>query len=337
MQQKITELFLLPLTMSTGVNKILKIFPASDLNFKSLKKMKTILYIITLILLIISLPTYAQINSLKENILQIINKKNAEVGVSISGMEDKDTLNINNDKHFPLQSIFKFHLALTVLNRVDKRKLSLSQKIYIRKSDLLLNTWSPLREKYPNGNIEIPLAEILKYTISESDNNGCDILFRLIGGTKTVNDYIHKIGIKNFAIAATEEEMHKEWNVQFSNWTIPKSTNDLLILFYNKKYISKTSFDFLWEIMIETSTGKKRIKGLLPEGTLVAHKTGTSGTNEQGVTSAINDIGIVTLPNGKHFAISVFVSNSKENNEINEKIISEISKVTWDYFISKAK
>ena len=29
--------------------------------------------------------------------------------------------------------------------------------------------------------------------------------------------------------------------------------------------------------MIETSTGKNRIKGQLPEGTIVAHKTGSSG------------------------------------------------------------
>jgi beta-lactamase class A len=89
--------------------------------------------------------------------------------------------------------------------------------------------------------------------------------------------------------------------------------------------------------MCETSTGKERIKGQLPTGTLVAHKTGTSGTNAQGITAAINDIGIVTLPNGNHFVISVYVSNSKENTQTNEKIISDISKLVWDYFVSEMK
>ena len=89
--------------------------------------------------------------------------------------------------------------------------------------------------------------------------------------------------------------------------------------------------------MLETTSGKNRIKGQLPRGTLVAHKTGTSDTNEKGVTAAINDIGIVTLPNGKHFAISILVSNSKEKYETNEKIISGISKLAWDYFIQKTK
>ncbi len=86
--------------------------------------------------------------------------------------------------------------------------------------------------------------------------------------------------------------------------------------------------------MTATSTGVNRIKGRLPAGTPVAHKTGTSDTNAEGVTAAINDIGIVTLPNGEHVAISVFVANSKESNATNEKIIADIAKLVWDHFAS---
>jgi beta-lactamase class A len=89
--------------------------------------------------------------------------------------------------------------------------------------------------------------------------------------------------------------------------------------------------------MSGTSTGKGRIRGQLPEGTPVAHKTGTSDTNKQGITAAINDIGIVTLPDGRHFAIGIFVSNSKENEATNEKIIADITKLAWDYFVNKPK
>lgn len=276
-------------------------------------------------------------DSLKQKIEQIISTKNADVGVSISGIEDLDSLSVNGNRHFPLQSVFKFHIALTVLNEVDRGRLFLNQEIQVTKTDLLPDTWSPLREKYPNGNIKISLAEILNYTVSQSDNNGCDILLRLIGGAKIVNDYIHQLGIKNIAIAANEEEMHKAWNVQFSNWTTPAAATELLKLFYERKILSEKTYDYLWKMMAETPTGKKRIKGQLPPGTLVAHKTGTSDTNDQGVTAAVNDIGIVTLPNGKHFAIGVFVSNSKENEETNEKIISDISKLAWDYFTDKTK
>lgn len=275
--------------------------------------------------------------SLRKQIEQLLAKKNARVGVSFSGIEKKDTLTINGSSHFPLQSVFKFPIALKVLHVVDQKKLSLDQKIYIRKSDLLPDTWSPLRDKYPDGNVKIPLAEIIRFMVSESDNNACDILLRLVGGAKTVNDYIHELGIKNIAIRYNEEEMHREWNVQFSNWTTPVATTRLLKLYYDGKILSAKSYDFLWKVMCETSTGKERIKGQLPTGTLVAHKTGTSGTNAQGITAAINDIGIVRLPNGNHFVISVYVSNSKENTQTNEKIISDISKLVWDYFVSEMK
>jgi beta-lactamase class A len=85
--------------------------------------------------------------------------------------------------------------------------------------------------------------------------------------------------------------------------------------------------------MKQTSTGTDRLKGNLPEGTVVAHKTGSSGVHKQtGITGASNDIGIVFLPDGRHFFISVFVTNSKENGETNARIIADIAKASWDYF-----
>lgn len=286
-------------------------------------------------IILISSSAFAQKDSLKQKIEEIISVKKADVGISIYGIESKDSLSINGNKHYPMQSVFKFHIALKILNLVDNGKLMLQQKVFIKKSDLLPNTWSPIREDYPEGNINLPLSEILKYTVSQSDNNGCDILLNLIGGPKIVNDYIHNLGIKDISIQANEEEMHKDWNIQFLNWTTPNAASDLLLLFFKKKILSKSSFDFLWKIMTETTTGKNAIKGQLPEGTLVAHKTGSSGVNDHGITAAANDIGIVKLPNGKHFIISIFVSNSKENFEANQKIISDIAKAAWDYFVNK--
>ncbi len=85
-----------------------------------------------------------------------------------------------------------------------------------------------------------------------------------------------------------------------------------------------------------TKTGKNRLRGQLPKETIVAHKTGWSGKHKgTGITAAVNNIGIVFLPNREHFAISVFVTESKEDFKTNEKIISDISKVAWDYFVEK--
>lgn len=287
---------------------------------------------ISLLFLLLSAFAFAQSSLLEQKINSIIKDKKATVGISVLGFENGFTYNKNADKKLPMQSVFKFHIATTVLNFVDNGKLSLDQKIVLTKSNLLENTWSPLRDKYPNGNIEVPLSEILEYTVAKSDNNGCDIMLKLLGGTSAVQKFMDSKKVKGFRIRYNEAEMHKDWNAQYENYTTMKSAVDVLKKFYDGKLLSKKSTDYLMKVMLSTSTGKNKLIEQLPENTAVARKTGASGKNNAGLTGAENEIAIVTLPNGKHYAIAVFVSNSMETGEVNCKMISDISKTFWDYF-----
>lgn len=271
-------------------------------------------------------------DQLRTDIVNIVEKANGTIGVAIKNLETGDTLTINNSHQFPMQSVYKFPLAMAVLSMVDSGKLSIDQKIHVAKTDLLPNTWSPLRDKYPEGKFDLSLSEIIAYTVSQSDNNGCDMLFRLIGGTSNADEFVHKLGVSEISIKGTEEEMHKDWNVQFTNWCKPSAITQLLELFYKKQVLSQTSNDFLWKQMVETTTGPNRIRGLLPNETVVAHKTGYSGKNEDGLTAAVNDIGIIELPNGQHIAIAVFVSNATVADSISERVIADIAKATYTYY-----
>ena len=234
-----------------------------------------------------------------------------------------------------MQSVFKFHIALAVLSEVDKGKLSLDQKILINKDDLLPDDfWSPLRDENPNGG-SFTIERLIQYSVSHSDNTACDVLIRLIGTPKTVEEYFTKNNIQDIQITFNEEDMQAKWENMFQNWTTPKAASETLKMFYENKnnLLSKNSYHFFWKTNIETTTGANRIKAQLPEETTVAHKTGWSGTNkETGITAAVNDIGIVFLPNGEYFIISVFVSESKESFDTNEKIIADIAKATYDFY-----
>ncbi len=301
--------------------------------------MAKLFHLTGLLFLLIICQTSAQTtDSLRQKIQQIVSTKNAVVGVSIIGNNGKDTLSINGERHYPLQSVFKFHIALALLSQIDKGKFSFNQKIEILKKDLLPNLYSPIRDDYPNG-ATLPISKIIEYTVSKSDNVGCDVLLRLIGGPQVVEDYLMKNNFQNVSIKFNEEVQQNNWDLQFQNWTTPKAANELLTAFYfnKKKLLSKKSYDFIWKVMRETETGKNRLKGQLPKSTIVAHKTGSSGANKEGLTAAVNDIGMVFLPNGKHFFISVFVTNSKEDADTNEKIIADIAKATWDYFSTQTK
>ncbi|MBU8882497.1 class A beta-lactamase, subclass A2 [Kaistella sp. DKR-2] len=285
--------------------------------------------------LFISVLNFSQ--NLKKEILKITKDKNATVAVSVKGIDFPYEFNNENaDKKLPMLSVFKFHIAAAVLNEVDHGKLKLDQKIPLKKSDLLENTHSPLRDKYPNANVELTVDEIIKYTVAQSDNNGCDILLRLIGGTQTVQKFMDSKGIKKFQIKYNEEWMHKGKEYLYPNYTTVKSLSLLYKSFFEKKILSEKSTAYLMNIMLGTTTGANKLKEQLPAGTAIAHKTGSSG-KDGNLTIAENDSGIITLPDGKHYAITVFVIDSTESEAVNTKMISDISKKVWDYFNSTHK
>ncbi|HAP36284.1 MAG TPA: hypothetical protein DCQ28_10200 [Bacteroidetes bacterium] len=127
--------------------------------------------------------------------------------------------------------------------------------------------------------------------------------------------------------------MHTDWNIQYRNYSSPYAMAKLLAKFYRDSILFQKSREYLWNVMVKTTTGAKRLKGKLPEGTIVGHKTGSSGTNENGLTAATNDVGIVILPNKMPIAIVVFVSDSNAKEIIREEIIADIAKAVWDAYV----
>jgi len=271
----------------------------------------------------------AQNNALMDTIRTLAKEADGMVGVAVLYPERNGSISLHGDDHFPMQSVFKFPLALKILHDVDNGRLSLDRKIHIDKTDWVAGTWSPMRDQYKSGTVDISLREILRYTVSASDNNGCDILFRLAGGPGKVNDYIHRLGIKDIAIVATEAEMAMKWDVQYGNWCTPNAMAALLRLYLGGGVLTPPSSELLMEFLKAGSTGPHRIKGLLPPGTVVAHKTGTSDTNEKGITAATNDVGIIFLPGGRHLILVVYIRDSRGDEKIREGVIARIASAVW--------
>jgi beta-lactamase class A/beta-lactamase class A VEB len=286
-----------------------------------------------LLLLLLSSSIFAQNQPLEQQISDFLKDKKATVGVAVNFENGKEEAYINPDKHLPMQSTFKFMIGLKVMEQVEKGKLSLSQIINIPKTTMQTDLYSPIKDKYPNG-ASLKLSEILKYTVASSDNVGCDLLLDLIGGPTEVERFVKKMGISDIAIVHNEKVMQSNWENQFQNWSTARAMNQIFINFFDKKskpILSKKSLDYLYEIMVKTETGQKRIKGLLPKNIVVSHKTGTSGT-QNGISAATNDFGIIVLPSGKRIYITVMVSDSKENTETNELIIAKIARMAFDHF-----
>ncbi|MFV0588546.1 class A beta-lactamase, subclass A2 [Bacteroides reticulotermitis] len=288
---------------------------------------------VSLLCLLLPVGLHARHSELNTRLAQAIEGKKAEVGIAVI-IDGKDTIALNNETRYPTMSVYKFHQALALANYMEQRNLPFETILGITQSDLKPDTYSPLRDQYPNGGINMSVAELLKYTLQQSDNNACDILFRYQGGTEAVNRYIHSLGITDCLISATEEEMHQDLERCYQNWTTPVAAAGLVDLFLRKPLFGAAYKDFIYQTMVECQTGKDRLPApLTDKGLIIGHKTGTGGLNAQGQLIGTNDIGFILLPNGHRYSIAVLIKDSEENPQATSSLIGEISRIVYEYVL----
>jgi beta-lactamase class A len=247
-------------------------------------------------------------------------------------MENGEHAALHGQQRFPMQSVYKLPIAMALLQMVDRGKLTLDQKIPVGQDALVPDPiHSPIREQYPHGDVSLSVRDLLRYTIVESDGTASDVLLRLLGGPQRVTAYLRTLGVQDLMVATTEKAMAQSQTIQYRNWATPEGAIRLLVALQKGRGLSAASRTLLLGLMTETGTGPHRIRGLLPAGTIVAHKTGTSGTVD-GVTRATNDVGLVTLPDGRHLAIAVFVSDTRADEATRDGVIARIARAAWDHW-----
>lgn len=248
------------------------------------------------------------------------------VGVGAVLLETGDTVYVDRKGQYPMQSVYKLPIAMAVLQMVDQGKVRIDQEVSITPNDFVRQGFhSPIRNANPQG-IILPLGVILRFSIAESDGTASDVLLDLAGGPDAVMAYMKSIGIGDLIVADSEKSISKDWDTQYRNWSTPEASVQLLrALFERRAGLSEQMTDLLLITMTETETGGRRIKRGLPEGAVLAHKTGTGGT-ENGITGATNDIGIVTLPDGRHLLIAIYISDSSENGLVRQQLFGDIAK-----------
>jgi beta-lactamase class A len=270
-----------------------------------------------------------QNEELQKDFERIASAAKGRVGIAAEILETGETAGLNATERFPMQSVYKLPIGMAVLREIDAGRLKLDQEIQVEKSDFVRKGMhSPLRDKNPNG-AKATVEELLRLSIAESDGTASDVLFKLAGGVETIGKFLNEIGVNEMIVADPEKVIGHDWETQYRNWATPNGAISLLRALHEGRGLSEASQALALKISTKTITGPRRLKGLLPKDAIVAHKTGTSGTRD-GITAATNDIGIITLPNGKHLAIAVFVSDSPADEATRERVIAEVAKAAWD-------
>ena len=174
------------------------------------------------------------------------------------------------------------------------------------------------------------------WPLRESDGTANDVLLDAAGGPAKVQEYLNSIGVGDQMIVAdSEKSISKDWETQYRNWASPDASIRLLRAIQERRAeLSERTTTFLLWLMTESETGRRRLKAGLPKEASLAHKTGTGGTKD-GVTGATNDIGIITLPNGRHIAIAVYVKDSREDMWGRENAMARIAEAVYNRWSEK--
>lgn len=283
-------------------------------------------FILSIILCFFHLIALSQ-NNLEAEIKRLTQTRQAEVGVAV--LYQDDVFTISNQDQYPLMSVFKLHIALTALNKMEKDHIALDSMVYIKPEQMHKDTYSPLRDKYPNQTIYISYREILEYTLSHSDNNTCDWLIDFVGGIKHVDSYIKSLGITHLNLTETEHSMHEDIMRSYNNWSTPLSVARLLQKIFTEHILTNEHFIFLEEAMLKCSSGKDKLIAGLPADIKFGHKTGHSDRTSDGIRICEADAGVIYLPNGEKCYIAVLIKDSRESDQNNVQIMADIAALVY--------
>jgi len=283
-------------------------------------------FVLVLFLLTSSLPAQTP---LQKEIRKIAGDARGKVAVACSLPGSSLNCDLEAHSNPPMQSVFKLPLAVYALHLVEQGKFSLDQAIRFLPSDRILpETYRPLQDNYPNGDVDVPLRELLRLAASLSDNAAADTVLRVTGGPAEVGAYIQSLGVRGFHLEDGEYMLHRDASAQYRNWFAPAGAVQLLRRLSDNSPLTAEHTQLLLGWMKDSPTGAHRMKAELPAGTIVMHKTGTSGVKD-GVASATNDMGLITLPDGRQLALAVFVTDSRADEKTREAVIARIAKAAY--------
>lgn len=256
-------------------------------------------------------------------------KVRGEVGIAVVDTARKKQFLLNQDKPFPMQSVCKLPISIAILRLADAGKLSVQDKITVRRRDLV-PLHSPIKEAIKGKQSEFTIKELIMRAICDSDNTACDILIKHAGGADAVTLILTEAGIRGIRVDRPEGKLQPDsldiarYLVDPRDTAAPQGMVDMLQKLYSGNLLSKDSTSVILEDLFNCKTGPNRIRAGLPQGWTLAHKTGT-GQDVAGQNTATNDVGIMVSPSGETIYIAVFTKGSQAKIEIREALMAKLA------------
>lgn len=256
---------------------------------------------------VVAQPAFAQapsdLRQLEQRLAALATENPGEYGIGALDLETGAVVSVNGDRPFPMASTMKIAVAAAYLAEVDAGRRSLDETI---------------------GNATA--LSLLETMLIRSNNHSTDVLIATLGGPSAVDNWLrrHRLsGIRvdrNIArLLADPRDLH-----DIRDSSTPVAMLQLLRLIDSGPALSPRSRALLLDMMRRCATGRNRIRGLMPPGAVVEHKTGT-------LNNYTSDVGFLTRPDGRRIAV-VFFARGGDNRPA---VISTAARAVYDGFGSE--
>lgn len=306
---------------------------------------------------ILLLPAFLAALSLRaqaESLADIAERaKPGVLGAAVLDLKTGAMTSVNGTRPFPMASVFKAPLAAAILAKVDAKELSLDQSATVE--------WTDARDGVGpvdgSGGGIYTLRDLLQAMLVQSDNTAADLLLPLAGGPQGVTDWLKRHGLDGIRLDRDERTIARDGNgippdlfpgrnastlreqiktddrrAAFAaalddprDTATPEGMVRFLTALQEGKLLSGGSTKRMLEWMKACATGPHRLRAGLPPKAVVADKTGT-GMAFEGITLATNDVGIVTLPDGRVVAVAAFLTASGFPDPTREGLLAAVAR-----------
>lgn len=271
----------------------------------------------------------------KDNLYRRLQERiNNEPGcVGIAYISDSDTVVINNDKRYPMMSVFKLHESLAVVNALESSGISLDTLLSVQSDRLDKQTWSPMLKEYKQDNFDISVRQLIRYALVLSDNNASNILFDRIISPLETDRFVKTIASDTtFSIRYRESDMKIDHDRSYDNYSTPLSAAILIKQVFNDSILSESNQEYIKSLLKTTTIGQDRLGTPFKdkENVIFAHKTGSGYRNKHGELIAFNDVAYVKLPDGSEYGIAVMIRDYNGTEDAAAELMSEISDIIYN-------
>ena len=307
--------------------------------------------------------TEAQL-ALQDQLRDLGENFSGDVGIAVTEADTLATMSYAGAERFPQQSVSKFWVSLTALDLVDANGLDLAEPVTLRAEDLTV-FHQPIRNIVrARGSFTTDYADLIDRAITQSDNTANDRLLRRVGGPSAVEGFLRRNQIAGVQFGTDERTKQSaiaglKWKQAYSidnafydardlvdegdrrrafeayladpiDGASPDGITTALARLARGDLLSESSTDLMISTMQRTRSGPRRLKGGVPAGWTIAHKTGT-GQFFDGVQSGYNDIGILTAPDGTNYALAVMIGSTRASYAARMEMMQEVTRSVARY------